>query len=372
VGQARARLIGGAASDAQVASSIVALVFDSSDLCSGVLVAPKIVLTAGSCLDPTTRGVADQDAVTKATHVLIDADDVSDASSAQLVPAVATVVHPQFDRNTFAHDVGVVTLATPVASRNFPVLHTDPGAGLSSAEVALWGFGIALGDGSALDPGSVGRKRQLTKTVGDCAALDGRSNADYVCFDQTSGGGICAGDTGGPTLLTDGPDELLIGLHALGDAQCASFGVDARVSAELDFLGSKVCAADGACVPICGTLPLPQDPDCPTTGPESDAGSPDAPEPVLDGAFGDAAEDAASDDASDDAQSSDAPVHSDAPSEEASDPTPPPPDDGCGCRVALQRGSSLQGVGCFTAGIWLLRRARRRELRRRRPAHRSA
>jgi hypothetical protein len=355
LGVARERLLAGSSSDAATASAIVAIVFDGAGLCSGVLVAPRIVLTAASCLDPTQRGVADQAAVTRATRVLVDANDVQAAASGQFVAAAATVVHPQYEKTTFAHDVGVVLLATPVSSsRIFAVLHTDSGAGLFSAEPTLWGFGQRRLDGGEPDATSSGVLTRLTKSVGDCAALSGLSNAEHVCFDQTSGGGICDGDTGGPTILTDGPDELLIGLHAFQDPTCSAAGVDARVSAELDFLGGQVCVRDGACVLICGTLPLPEDPDC--AGAADDAGVTDGAS-LVDGGqteMEDASADAAPDasmmiDSADQQGDAAAP---DGGSESSGG--------GCGCRVSPPRGGAAHAAAFATGIACLLRRARLR------------
>jgi hypothetical protein len=51
-------------------------------------------------------GVTDQQTVTKATRVLIDAKEVQGAPSAQFVAAKSTLVHPQYDGAMLAHDIG--------------------------------------------------------------------------------------------------------------------------------------------------------------------------------------------------------------------------------------------------------------------------
>ncbi|HEX9298328.1 MAG TPA: trypsin-like serine protease [Polyangiaceae bacterium] len=345
LGVAHQRIVLGSPSDAAIASTSVAVVVGSKGLCSGVLVAPAIVLTAASCLDPVKLGVVDQRAVTHDTRVLIDAKDVQTAASGQFVDAQSTIVHPQYDRATLAHDVGVVLLSTPAAARLFPVIYTDTTGGLRNAEVRLWGFGVSRLIGGDPDPNSSGTQKQIVKPVGDCTELAGRSNTEYLCFEQTSGGGICEGDIGGPTIITDGPDDILVGLHAFYDAKCSALGIDARVSAELDFIGGQVCVRDGACVPSCGTVPLAEDPDCTATdaAPAMDAamsdGAPhlDAPQADVEPAAGDAAQ-----------------------TDGASSPGANDASEGCGCHLSAPRGHTARAVGWTMAMALLVWHARRR------------
>ena len=49
--EARSAIIGGAAATVTTYPAVVAVKINSA-LCSGVLIAPKLVLTAGGCLDP--------------------------------------------------------------------------------------------------------------------------------------------------------------------------------------------------------------------------------------------------------------------------------------------------------------------------------
>jgi MYXO-CTERM domain-containing protein len=121
-------------------------------------------------------------------------------------------------------------------------------------------------------------------------------------------------------------------------------GIDARVSADLDFIGEQVCVGDGACVPSCGTFPLAEDPDC-TAGDAAamDAESSDG-RGAVDGARADA-EPATADAA-----------HRD----DATGPSGSNASDGCGCRLTSARGPWSHVAGFVMAIACIVWRRRRR------------
>jgi hypothetical protein len=206
--------------------------------CSGTLIAPRVVLTAGHCTEGPARDV----------YVSFDTDLALDPLAAGITPEeranraahyITGTAHPDplWDgKLTFAkqHDQGVVVLDAE-ASTKWPAIQPAPlppvgyldgnqGA-LKNETFTLVGYGVDIGDKKAQ---VVVRFRSSTtsylKNVG----------GEVVTFqingnDSKAGGGSCFGDSGGAVFL-DG--------YVLGDASyvnsltCNATGSYQRVDTE--------------------------------------------------------------------------------------------------------------------------------------------
>jgi hypothetical protein len=206
--------------------------------CSGTLVAPRTVLTAGHCIDPPLDG---QGAVTFG-------DDTGEAG--QRVAIERATVHPEVD-------LALLTLVDPAPALPMPLFTGDVDDHLGEP-VALVGFGVT-GD-LASDPGSKRRGWSRIDHATDVKL--------YTGYDE-QGAWVCHGDSGGSVVLEVGDLGQLAGVVSTGAPECGTPpNGHVRVDAQADWIAAGVledspdlCAADGVC-----TLACPRreeaDPDC--------------------------------------------------------------------------------------------------------------
>ncbi len=220
----------------------------SGGICSATLVSPRVLLTAGHCLDPSLEGAGSM--TVKATN---KADD-SNLKSTDFIDVTKQARHPQYGGEG-AHDLGLLLLASVpsgVTPRSVLRAPPSPWAGQS---LRLVGYGR-----TAVSANDSGTRRSATITVSS-------ASADLVEFGSAGASGICLGDSGGPGLLTVSGTEYVAGVHSYGTSSQCGVGADVRVDTNLSFIDAFVttndpplCTSDGRCATGC----VPADPDCPT------------------------------------------------------------------------------------------------------------
>ncbi len=183
-------------------------------LCSGVLIAPTVVLTAAHCLvgDATPGDYL----VSFATAPQTLGDFVSVAS---------LHAHPSFAADpVIVHDVGVLLLTDPASETPLRWLDADPGGVYQvGTEVDAAGYGsTSLGTGD-------GTRRSASINV------DQVSPTTFE-HDQTDGKGPCQSDAGGPAIALVASRPTVIGTFSYGDQSCATQAVYQRTDAESAFI----------------------------------------------------------------------------------------------------------------------------------------
>jgi hypothetical protein len=245
-----APIIGGAA-DTTDGAVVAVIRISTQALCTGTLVAPDVVLTAGHCV----FGIDPSD---------LEVDLGANITTPDATLTVrATAVYPGFDGSpdqiVDGVDLGAllltqsVTTVTPVPIATSPL---EAGA-LQGAEVTLVGFGADDGTASS----GTGVRREVTLPVTTvCARTLRLGDADA---------NACVGDSGGAVLL----GGMLIAVIDGGNEGCEAPTVETRLDTAAPWIQSIVAGELDASCPACGT----PDPTCSEAvgaeGISTDAGS---------------------------------------------------------------------------------------------------
>ncbi len=189
-GASGARAIVGPAGDAAAYAGRVVMVLSrggaGSGFCTGVVVTPRVILTAAHCL----RGAADM--------AVYYRDDVGQPV---LAAAAATAAHPLYRadairRRVVSIDVGLIETETPLPA-TFRAAGLAEGEGPAAGEAAT-AVGFGLGREGEPRSGGVLRAAALRITTP-------LSNVLLWAADPGGeGAGACSGDSGGPIFAADG------------------------------------------------------------------------------------------------------------------------------------------------------------------------
>ena len=213
--QPAAAIVGGQRDDVHTNVGIVRFTTDSGRFrCSGTLISPTVVLTAGHCTGDTGSSPATNVYVSFNTDLPLDplAPGISPAeSAARAANYITGTAHPDPGWTgklsiSQQHDLGVVVLDAPATSKwpditpapLLPVGALDGNQGaLKNRTFTLVGYGVDIG----------AKKTQVV-------VLERRSTTSFlknvqdevVTFqindrDSKAGGGSCFGDSGGPAFL---------------------------------------------------------------------------------------------------------------------------------------------------------------------------
>jgi len=199
--------------------------------CSGVLVSPRVVLTAAHCVDPLMRA--------HRGSVFVGAD-VSGPGTR--IAVIDQRVDPTFDRARGDHDLALLLLAEPAAPSPVPLTDHDASTLEPGAELRTVGYGVT-------DPGTdtEGTRRGGVMSLTELDAFN-LSSAPSPAMS-------CDGDSGGPVFATIDGVETLVAVTSSGDRNCAVSARNARVDERLDaFIRPAIAELEAL------PLPAPRDP----------------------------------------------------------------------------------------------------------------
>lgn len=236
--------------------------------CTGTLIAPNVVLTAGHCLDPNLVGGS-------VPGFTLSLDTFADPV---VTPGAMAIPHEQFSLDNLpaeggfseTFDVGLVILAQPITEvapvpMPRPVDAPELVAGMPM-QIAGYGATDAQGNGGGV----------MFDATTAMISLDTTELQVGMGAPQPQN---CFGDSGGPGFATVGGVRRVIGVVSRSfdsGPDCDAGGVDTRVDAYLAWIHDHLPA--GAAVPCDSGLaeacpePEPEEPDEPTGDEEEDGG----------------------------------------------------------------------------------------------------
>jgi secreted trypsin-like serine protease len=261
---ATASIVGGTAATAEewpwAAFILATNKHDEGFSCSGTVVAPNLVLTAGHCVEDIVTG---QHTAAARYTVVTGSRDIRDATVRQVSKVSRTILYPGFNRFKVHGDAGLLVLATPT---------TAPAVALAGpADAALFGPGTPTwiaGWGLSGKPPRLKLSpilRRGATFVQRRLYCRNHSRAYYPFFNFSSqlctitppgfSIGTCHGDSGGPALaFREDGTPVQIGVTSLGAADCDTHVPDifTRVDRIFPWIAEQVAATTGAPPAVAG------------------------------------------------------------------------------------------------------------------------
>jgi secreted trypsin-like serine protease len=224
------RVIGGSDAPPGMWPDAAAILYSGQMRCSGTLVAPQVVLTAGHCADPSLGPTPD--------HVRVGASSL-DGSGGETIAVDRAVVFPDWQTTI---DMTVLVLAAPASEPPRPIATGWARPAIrDGASVDLVGYGAIDANGSEFVPAL----QQATTTIADvgCTTEPG-CNAGAMPDGELGAGGMgvdtCPGDSGGPLYLPTPFGTFLAGTTSRGYATdqtaCGMGGIYERPDHVIDWI----------------------------------------------------------------------------------------------------------------------------------------
>jgi hypothetical protein len=215
------------------------IVFDDADgpawRCTGALLSPTLVLTAGHCTDGAVAARAWFDEVVAGNPEYPFSGATSFDGTPHTFPDYTSPGHGLVG---FSYgDIGVVVLSEPVPTSKVSSYAQLPTANLvdglaSKTGLEFVGYGVQFKLQISGPPsGRWAGLRNRMYTFGELVSGNFRTSGDQIKVTMNPGGGsggTCFGDSGGPDLLA-GTDTVIAVNSYVTNYNCAGVGYDTRI-----------------------------------------------------------------------------------------------------------------------------------------------
>jgi len=265
---ARAAVIGGAPAAAGTFASVADILDVRGSIvgqCSGTVIAPTLILTAGHCAENVRTGALNP----AAGYRVMTGTQSWSGPERQISTVSAVLVYDAFDRRADAGDAALLVLSTPTTAPAITLASSSRSRYFRAGEPALLaGWGI-----TRFAQGAPTEQIRTAPTVVQAPAWCRRNAPPFYTRTEmcavdppayATGG--CSGDSGGPLVALDlaggEPVQIGIAVHVYGRCSTRRPTVYTRADAIAAWAGSWIRAYEPA--PASGPGPAPGSAPAPT------------------------------------------------------------------------------------------------------------
>lgn len=203
------------------------IIIDGFVQCTGVLISPTIVMTAGHCIGPDVQGV------------ILDTNSLvgEPLDQAEIIQAVRVVEYPNWD---FSYDIAFLELEEPSRVEPMILAHGCVRERFiaDNASVTIVGYGATDEQGFQYPDDMMEADSIITDH--DCSELARGCQPSVQPDGELGAGGMgidsCFGDSGGPLYLRTESGDFVVGLTSRGYANnslpCSQGGIYVRLDSQ--------------------------------------------------------------------------------------------------------------------------------------------